>query len=538
MKRLVQRPDQKAFVSFKIFIALKDYYPVKFIILFLAYYLTARFGLTFEPVSGFATFIWPPTGISLAILLLYGYSLWPAIFLGAFLVNISVGASIPLGIGIAIGNSLEAVVGVYLLTKLIKFRPSLDRLEDALGLIIFGAFLSTVVSATIGVYSLFLLGMINSQALVETWLAWWIGDMLGNLIIAPLILVWNKPGKFLTIRSKLFEGILASSLFIFCILILFTNILGFENKIQPLSHIIFPPLIWFALRFSQRTALTAIFITTFIAVMGTFNGVGPFVRESLLDRLLRLQSYMGVLAATVLIVSTIIKERDQLEERKDEFIALAAHELKTPITTIYGIHQLLLSKINDPEVTKQLSLSYKEVKRLSKLVNDLLNLSKIKSGKMEINIEKFDFSKLVSEVVDGMQLTNSSHKIIYKQKNNILLYADKDRIEQVIQNLISNAIKYSPDAKEVIVDIKKHKDLIIFSVQDFGVGLSEDFKEKVFDRFYRVKSDKNKSISGLGLGLYLCQEIIKLHKGKIWYKSELNKGTTFYVSLPSRINSY
>ncbi|MDP9178641.1 MAG: MASE1 domain-containing protein, partial [Gemmatimonadota bacterium] len=155
------------------------------------YILAARAGLKLDAVGGFATLVWPPTGIALAALLIRGYRLWPGVAIGAFVANVLTGAPIPVALGITLGNTLEALLGAYALRRIPDFQRTLDRLIDAFGLLVIAAVMSTAVSATIGVLSLQLGGIISSSELAETWRAWWLGDMIGDLVVAPVILVWS-----------------------------------------------------------------------------------------------------------------------------------------------------------------------------------------------------------------------------------------------------------------------------------------------------------------------------------------------------------
>src|SRR5215470_6354333 len=159
------------------------------------YFATATFGLSLDAVSGFATAVWPPTGIALAALVLYGYRLWPGIAVGAFLVNFFAGAPVLAAGGMALGNTLEAVLGTVLLTRVVGFRPALDRLQDVLGLVVLAAGVSTLVSATIGVTSGWLVGVIPAALYRQTWHTWWLGNALGDLVVAPLLFVWSGRGR-------------------------------------------------------------------------------------------------------------------------------------------------------------------------------------------------------------------------------------------------------------------------------------------------------------------------------------------------------
>ncbi|HCU55254.1 hypothetical protein A2574_03165 [Candidatus Shapirobacteria bacterium RIFOXYD1_FULL_38_32] len=223
------------------------------------------------------------------------------------------------------------------------------------------------------------------------------------------------------------------------------------------------------------------------------------------------------------------------EKRKDEFISIASHELKTPITTVKVFTQLLQKMFKDSdnvEVNKYLDRMGYQVDKLTNLVRDLLDVSRLQSGKLELRKEKFDIGKLIKEIAENFEATNNTHKIFIEGKPRKMIKADKDRIEQVIINLISNAIKYSPDAKKVEIKVESEKNDIIISVKDFGVGIAQEYLNKIFGRFYRVYDTRDKTFPGLGMGLYISYEIIERHKGKMWVESKKDEGSTFYFSLP------
>jgi len=218
-------------------------YAIKLGLLFLAYFALGTLGLNFDPVSGFATLVWAPSGLSLAALLIFGYRLWPAITLAAFLVNLTTGAPVLAAVGICIGNTLGALVGVFILKKT-GFRNSLLRAEDVVKLLIFGAFLSTIISATIGTSSLLVTSVMSASAYGSTWSAWWVGDMLGDLIVAPLLLCWaSNPKKILGGETRI-EFILWLIATAASGLIVFGQVLDPTVRNSPLSYLVFPPLIW------------------------------------------------------------------------------------------------------------------------------------------------------------------------------------------------------------------------------------------------------------------------------------------------------
>ena len=233
--------------------------------------------------------------------------------------------------------------------------------------------------------------------------------------------------------------------------------------------------------------------------------------------------------------STDIDEMKKHEQLKDDFIKIASHELKTPVTTISGYVQLL-RQINknssDQMLTSSLATIDKHVSKLTKLISDLLDVTKIETGIFHLSKEKFNVNELISELIGDIQSTNSLHKIVFNHGSETSLFADKDRVSQVLINLIINAIKYSPKANTVIVSTQLKAEEIIVSVQDFGIGIDAGDHEKVFERFYRVQGKNEKTFPGFGIGLFIVKEIISNHNGKIWVESEKGKGSVFYFSLP------
>ena len=219
------------------------------------------------------------------------------------------------------------------------------------------------------------------------------------------------------------------------------------------------------------------------------------------------------------------------QEKKDEFIGIASHELKTPLTSIKGYLQVL-DDIEDKQPNKKyIQKTLGSVNRLQDLIYDLLDVSKIQSGQLHLNFTEFDIDLLIDEAIASFQVIAADHNIIRQGKHiSLMVTADRQRIEQVLINLLSNAVKYSPNAREVFVYTETTGKEFIIKVRDFGIGIAKEEQPRVFDRFYRAK-DNSILISGFGLGLYICKDIMKKHNGKIWIEST-DTGTIFNVSLP------
>lgn len=227
-----------------------------------------------------------------------------------------------------------------------------------------------------------------------------------------------------------------------------------------------------------------------------------------------------------------ITEQKMIENRKDDFISMASHELKTPLTsiTIYTrmIHKYLQGDEKAQSIQNKID---NQLKNLKELVNELLDATNIEKGRLTLKKKRFLVRDLAEEIADSLQGV-SDHEIVLDWHTKHYIYADQERIRQVLINLVSNAINYSPPDSKLILSAKKGDGHIIVSVQDFGKGISKEDSEKIFERFYRVGEDTDKTYPGLGLGLYISSQIITMHGGKIWVKSQKGKGSTFFFSLP------
>lgn len=230
-----------------------------------------------------------------------------------------------------------------------------------------------------------------------------------------------------------------------------------------------------------------------------------------------------------------ITEQKQNEQRKNDFISMVSHELKTPLTSMKSYIQVLqgrATKGGDELAAGMLDKANKQVVRMTTLINGFLNLSKLESAQIQIDYKLFDLTELIKEAEEDVLTQISSHKVVFTAAGKAMVNADHDKIAQVIQNLVSNAVKYSPLGSTVSISCFTRDGLALVSVKDEGMGISEADLPKLFERYYRTENAGTRHISGFGIGLYLCCEIVKRHEGQIWAESELGKGSTFYFSLP------
>jgi signal transduction histidine kinase/integral membrane sensor domain MASE1 len=290
------------------------------------YVITGRLGLMVGATSTFATLVWPPTGISLAALLLYGSQLWPGVALGAFIVNSSIGAPPAVALGMALGNTLEALAGAYLVRRSGGSRGSIGALRPVLALIVLGALVSTLISASLGVSSLLLGGLISSGEFIETWRAWWLGDVVGALVVASLLLAWHDARPRARAHPSAEAALLAAAA-IGGSLAVFSqpSVSGAAGFFQ--ACLLLPLLMWGALRFGMRGATAAVFLAAVVAVWATALGRGPFVQETISRSLLLLQAFLAIAATGALVLGAVITEqgealrRSELARRRSELLA-------------------------------------------------------------------------------------------------------------------------------------------------------------------------------------------------------------------------
>jgi PAS domain S-box-containing protein len=268
-----------------------------------------------------------------------------------------------------------------------------------------------------------------------------------------------------------------------------------------------------------------------------YDGEYRWLADNCVPRLSPNGEFVGFISACI-----DISELKKLEQRKDDFIKMASHELKTPITSIKGYVQLLLSiyeEMNEeklraaqPTVKSSLTTVSKQVSKLTRLISELLDMSRIETGKLDLNYTEFDPVLLVEETVQDVRHTTLKHKIVIQNKFEGTVQADRDRIAQVMLNLLTNAIKYSPDAENIDVFISGNTKEVVVSVTDYGIGINKSEQQKIFERFYRVEGRNELTYPGFGIGLFIANEIIQRHNGKIWVESEKDKKTVFTFTLP------
>jgi len=509
--------------------------------LFAAYVLTAKVGLKFDPLAGIATTVWPPTGIAIASLVIGGLQLWPAVFLGAFLVNLTAPVAPGVALLIAAGNTLEAVIGAALLDRW-RFRPAMDRVQDIMqnGAV---AVLATPISAGFGTLAAWLGHLPVKDGYALFWLVWWIGDALGAMLIAPLIFTWTATPRPPARLGKLAEAAL---------LLGFLSLVGaavfhdfFDQPVVLLtrgSYLVSPLLIWAALRFRQRGTAAALLVVAIAAISGTASGHGVFAPESLHERLFRVQCFMAVSAVSMMMLAAALAERRQAIRARDEFISIASHELKTPLTALRlrlgSAGRLTRVARDEPDKMEKLVHSLAAAgtitERMTRLIDDLLDVSRLGADRLVLELEEVKLGGLIADVVARLRdlAVESGPAVtvdVAESASSVSGRWDRVRLEQVVTNLLSNAVKYGL-GREIRLSASAVGERVFIAVKDNGVGISPADQARIFQAFERVSTVHR--VGGLGLGLFIGRRIAEAHGGLLTVASEPDHGSTFTLELP------
>jgi diguanylate cyclase (GGDEF)-like protein len=300
------------------------------------YIVAAKLGLKLGFVNPSATAVWPPTGITLASFLLLGYDIWPVILVSAFIANLTTAGSVATSIGIGAGNTLEGLVGAYLVNRFASGRHACDRVRDIFTFVVLAALLSTTVSATIGVTTLSVGGFARWHDYGSIWGTWWLGDAVGALVVAPPILLWSANlGVLRSGQQRAEAAALFGSLVVVALVVFGVVVPPWHTRSYPLEFLCVPFLLWATFRFGRREAATALLVVAGIAIWGTLTGFGPFVRESANESLLLLQAFTGVTAVMTLMLAAVVAERREAEER------LRQLAVSDPLTGLANYRQLM-----------------------------------------------------------------------------------------------------------------------------------------------------------------------------------------------------
>ena len=519
------------------------------------YFAAARFGLALQSVNSFVALIWPPTGIAIAALLLIDRDIWPGIAIGAFLVNFSLGASIPETTGIAIGNTLEAITTLAILKRM-HFEGKFARLVDSFTFIT-AVSVAPIVSATIGVASLVIGGSVAFSEFVQTWTSWWTGDLLGALVLVPLVLSWSTPRVYPWTPTEQLERWI--SIFLSSALSIYLFWYGSSSAFQPSLYPLFVPLAWTALRSGLRWTTLNIFILAVIAETGQLFGKGAFAGYPADIELLMTQLFVGTCAAGFLIIAVMARERRlnlnamnsnmiKLEaalkrisgedSAKSEFIAILAHELRNPLAPVLSnLEYMQLDAVAaNAEVLRSVGNIHHHVKSMARLLDDLLDISRINNKKYRLERSVIPLAPMITHAVEmsSHAVRARNHAIeVHIPERSVYLDADPMRLEQIIVNILNNAAKFTAVGGKIYLSVIPLENHVAITIRDNGIGIDPDTLQYIFEPF-RHFDGYQRETPGLGLGLSLTKRLVELHGGTISVLSAgKNLGSEFVITLPT-----
>src|SRR5881394_2253424 len=514
-------------------------------VLTLIYLIAGKLSLHLAFVHKSASPVWPPAGIALAALLVLGFRVWPAIFVGAFLVNLTTIGNIFTSFGIASGNTLEAICGAWLVNRFAGGPRVFDRPQGVFTFAL-AALISSAVAPTAGVSSLAVGEFAQWSNYWPVWLTWWLGDASGDLVVAPLLVLWSVSATQRKWNRK--QAVEVSVLLLLLVLLAETVFGGWfpiSARNYPISFICGPIVIWTAFRFTPRETATGIFVLSAIAIWGTLHGFGPFILETKNQSLLMLQSWTAALTITAMAIAAAIAERNRAQaaieqqketveaanRTKDNFLAMLSHELRTPLTPVMAALDTLDSNgLGSTESKNSLAMIRRNVELESQLIDDLLDLTRIAKDKLQLRFGPLDAHEVINNVVEicrpeaqarnlklHLNLRGGAHHIS----------GDAAKYQQIIWNLLKNAIKFTADNGEITISsTNPEPQLLAIAVHD------PEIMNRIFDPFEQGERAFQRRYGGLGLGLAISKSLAQAHGGTLIARSEgPGRGSTFTLRI-------
>jgi signal transduction histidine kinase len=520
-------------------------YVARLVLVAVAYWVAARLSLNLALVHGQVTPLWPPTGIALVAILVLGRGVAPGIALAAFAVNLPLGPS-PLGAAfIAVGNTLAPLVSAELLARA-GFRRELDRLRDAVVLIVLGALVGMMVSATVGTLVLVLSGAVPAARLAATWAVWWTGDAMGVLLVAPFLLsLLPYPGRRpLGWRAAVEVATVSAGVG------LVTYVL-FQNRFR-LEYLVLPLIMAAAWRFRLRGAAPAALVASIVAIWAAVNGNGPFAHMTLLEKMVTLQAFNVSLSLASFLLASFVDAREQRQEMsrlyqaaslaiaaKTDAINVAAYELGAPLAVMTSYLALLADgKLGAAPAkwTAVLNVMADKAWHVNRIMSDLLDAARIEAQPLKCNVSTVDLRDVAHDAVERARPRaelNGADIVATLGPEPMRVDADPRQLGRILDNLIHNALTYAARPPRLRLSMTTNGERAVIHVIDNGVGMSESDRVRVFRPFHRGNNPAFGSVPGSGLGLYVSRQLAEANEGTLTLeRTEVGLGTSFALNLP------
>jgi signal transduction histidine kinase len=559
------------------------------------YFVSAKLALGLAIPPGYATPIWPPSGIALAALLVAGSRIWPGVWIGSLLANMPIEGSLPAAAVIASGSTIQALAATALLRRHFGVRYSFMQVSHVIRFVGVSAVASTI-AATLGV-ALMLGHGVSGTEMFWNWWTWWQGDWSGMLIVAPLILSWAALDTVRWTMRRAAEGVAFWLLLIFAAHVVFSGGFG-EASPDSTTFILVPMIVWAAFRFGQRGVTTATAAVCGVALWYTLKrDIGPFTTPPVHEALLVLLVFISTLVVTGLMLCAVLAQltdamtqlrgrqaelessvsartreleeanrqlqqeeaalidakvaAERASEAKSQFLANMSHELRTPLNSLLILARLLADNSGGNLTSKQVQFAqtiHASGMDLLTLINDLLDLAKIESGAItSVTLAPARLDELREELDRTFRQVAHDRGLRFDIHIDTSLpqaiRTDMARLKQVLKNLIANAFKFTKEggvsvriapapAKSETAALASAPAVIAFSVSDSGIGIPRDKQQIIFEAFQQADGTTSRHYGGTGLGLSISRELTRLLGGEIRLSSEPGKGSTFTLCLP------
>lgn len=521
------------------------------------YFVLAKGGLALASVHPSATPIWPPTGLALAAVLLWGYRTWPAIFIAAVIANATTAGSVATAIAIATGNTLEAVVGAYLVNRWSRGRHTFSRPNSVAKFALICIVIATPISASIGLTSLATAGYIDRTNFTDAWVTWWLGDVTGALVIAPVIVLWASSNDHAFNRDDCLEtvGVLATAAAVG--LIAFSPLIEQTPGRDPLGFLAILPMLWAALRRGPRDTATVALVLAGITVWGTLTGGGPFTTADLNVSFLLVLMFLISITVPSLLLSADVEVRKRGEKRlrraqvelerkvaertqelelanaaKSRFLAMASHDLRQPLHALGLFIAQLRMPLRSGERTRTIELVDATRKEMDEMLNSLLDMSKLDAGILIPTITEFPIARLLQKIETTFdQATRETGLRLRVRRSDAWVRSDAMLLERILLNLVSNAVRYTLRGG-IIVGCRRRGQMLRIEVWDSGPGIPEDQKQNIFGEFFQLAARDRNRYGSMGLGLAIVDRLRLLLNHPIDLASTVGRGSRFAILVP------
>ena len=521
------------------------------------YFALAKGGLALASIHPSATPIWPPTGVALAAVLLWGYRTWPAIFMAAVIVNATTAGSVATAIAIATGNSLEAVVGAYLINRWSSGCNTFSTPNSVAKFALICFVIATPISASIGLTSLATAGYIERTNFANAWVTWWLGDVTGALVIAPVIVLWASSHYHAFNRNEFLEtvGVLATAAAVG--LIAFSPLIEQTPSRDPLGFLAILPMLWAALRRGPRDTATVALVLAGITIWGTLTGGGPFTTADLNVSFLLVLMFLISITVPSLLLSADVDVRKKAEESlrraqidlerkvaertqelelanaaKSRFLAMASHDLRQPLHALGLFVAQLRTPLKSGERTKTIERVDATRKEMDEMFNSLLDISRLDAGILTPKITEFPIARLLQKIETRFdQATREKGLRLRVRRSDAWVRSDAMLLERILLNLVSNAVRYTLRGG-IIVGCRRRGEMLRIEVWDSGPGIPEDQKQNIFGEFFQLPAPERNRYGGLGLGLAIVDRLRLLLNHQIDLASTVGRGSRFAILVP------